>query len=78
MAHYWWDEFWRGRWWPLGWFGPYRPFWVTYLRSETSDILHIRLDRKVRKEDVKVRLVEPETIEIEVKRRPLGEEIPVE
>jgi hypothetical protein len=36
------------------------------------------MDRRVRKEDVKVRFVEPDRIDIEVQRRPPGEEIPIE
>lgn len=79
--HHYWDEFSRGRRFgpPFGgWFAPYRPFWVTYSRTDTSDILHICLDRRVRKEDVKARFIEPDRIEIEVQRRPAGEEIPIE
>jgi hypothetical protein len=79
MAHYWGDEFWWGRWRPFsGWVGPYSPFWVTYSPTDTSDILQVRVDRRVRKEDIKVRFVEPDRIEIEVQRKPLGYEIPIE
>ena len=35
-------------------------------------------DRRVRKEDIKVRFIEPDRIEIELHRRPPGEEIPIE
>ena len=78
MAHYLGDEFWRGRCWPYGgWIVPYRPFWVTHSRTDTSDMLQIRMDRRVRKEDIKVRFVEPDRIEVEVQRRPPGDEIPV-
>jgi hypothetical protein len=79
MAHYWGDEFWRGRYWPAGpWFDPYRPFWITYSRTDTSDLIHIRVDRRMRKEDIKVRFIDPDRIEIELQRRPPGEEIPIE
>ena len=47
---------------------------IRYSRTDTSDILHICLDRRVRKEDVKARFIEPGRIEIEVQRRPAGEE----
>jgi hypothetical protein len=46
-----------------------------YLESSTVTIC---IDRRVRKEDIKVRFVEPDRIEIEVQRRPPGEEIPIE
>jgi len=36
------------------------------------------VDRRVRKEDIKVRFIEPDRIEVEVQRRPAGEEVPVE
>jgi len=78
MSPYWWDEFPRARWPRGGWFGPYRPFWITYNQTGTSDILDIRSERRLRKEDVKVRFVEPDRIEIEIQRRPAGEEIPIE
>jgi hypothetical protein len=79
MAYCWWDESWRGRSWPYGGgFAPYRPFWVTYWRTDNCDVLHIRVDRRVRKEDIKVRFIDPDRIEVEVQRRPAGEEIPVE
>jgi hypothetical protein len=79
MAHYWRDEFWRGPWWPPGgWLGQYRPFCVTYTRTDTSDILQVRVDRRVRKEDIKVRFIEPDRIDIEVQRKPAGDEIPID
>jgi hypothetical protein len=78
MLPYWWDEFPRARWARGRWFGPYRPFWITYSQTETSDILHIRSERRLRKEDVKVRFIEPDRIEIEIQRRPASEEIPIE
>lgn len=79
MVHHFSDEFSWGRWWPpAGWPRPYTPFWVAYSRTDNSDILNIRSERRLRKEDVKVRFIEPDRIEIEVQRRPAGEEIPVE
>lgn len=51
---------------------------MVHQKLDTSDVLHIRIDRRVRKEDIKVRFVEPDRIDIEVQQRPPGEEIPIE
>jgi hypothetical protein len=50
---------------------------VRYTRTNTSHVLRIRLDSAVKKEEIKVRLVEPGLLEIEWPRA-TGEEIPVE
>jgi hypothetical protein len=63
---------------PLGFgvFGPRR--FVTYSRTESTHALRVRLSSDVKKEEIKVRLVKPGTIEIEWPRRTKGEEIPVD
>ena len=79
-----WDEFedfWEGfgiRIGPfgMGLYGPRRP--VRYSRTDTSHVLRIRINPKVKKEEVKARLVEPGLIEIEWPRQKKGEDIPVE
>ena len=78
MTDCWWDESWRG-WWPFGGsFASYRPFWVSYWRTDATDVLQIRVERRLRKEDIKVRFIEPDRIEVEIQRRPAGEEIPIQ
>lgn len=75
-----WDDFFDVRIGPLGmgaFFGP-RPFRVRYSRTSDSHLLRFRIDKDVKKEDIKVRLVEPGTIELEWPRKAKGEEIPVE
>ena len=76
----WWAEFPTGRIWPPSpWPQPFEgPFIVNWTRRDTSDVLQIRARRRIRKEDVKVRFLEPDTIEVEVPRRAAGEEIPIE
>lgn len=59
------------------WFGPYRPFRVRYRRTEKSHILRIYLNRDVKREEIKARLVEPGVLEIEWPAE-RGEEIPIE
>jgi len=60
------------------WIKPYRPLLVSYSRKDNSDTLHIKMLRRVRKEDIKVRYFEPDTIEVEISRLPAAKEIPVE
>jgi len=73
-----WDEPFGLRLGPWGfWAGPYRPFGVRYSRTEASHILRIRIRPTVKKEEVKVRMVEPGVLEVEWPRR-RGEEIPIE
>jgi hypothetical protein len=50
---------------------------VRYLRTDTSHMLRVRLDPAVKKEEIKVRLVEPGLLEVEWPRA-TGEDIPVE
>lgn len=51
---------------------------VRYSRTENSHILRLKINRDVKKEEIKVRLVKPGVLEIEWSRRSQGEEIPVE
>jgi hypothetical protein len=48
-----------------------------HTRTETSHILHIRIDPAVKKEAIKARLIQPGILEIEWPRS-RGEDIPVE
>jgi hypothetical protein len=50
---------------------------VRYSRTEASHLLRIRIGSDVKKQDIKVRLVEPGVLEVEWPRTK-GEEIPVE
>lgn len=56
-------------------FGPVR---VRYTRSEEFHIVKLKLDKDVKKEEIKVRFISPGVIEIEWPRKEKGEEIPVE
>jgi len=58
-------------------FGP-RPFKVRYSRTSDSHLLRFQINRDVKKEEIKVRFVEPGIIEVEWPRKTKGEEIPVE
>jgi hypothetical protein len=58
-------------------FGP-RPFKVRYTRISDSHLLRFQINPEVKKEEIKVRLVEPGIIELEWPRTIKGEEIPVE
>lgn len=65
---------------PIGmgaFFGP-RPFRARYSRTSDSHLVRLRIDKETKKEEIRVRLVEPGVIEIEWPRRKKGEEIPVE
>lgn len=61
---------------PFGFCGTGRA--VRYSRTENSHILRLKINRDVKKEEIKVRLVKPGVLEIEWSRRAKGEEIPVE
>ena len=60
----------------FGFFGPGRHF--RYSRTENSHILRLKISSGVKKEEIKVRFVKPDALEIEWPRRPQGEEIRVE
>jgi len=61
----------------VGVLGPYKV--VKYTRSEDSEVIRLELNRAVKKEQIKVRLVEPGILEIEWPRtKPQGQDIPVE
>jgi len=75
-----WDDLFDIRVGPFGmgaFFGP-RPFRVKYSRTSDSHLLRLRIDKEVKKEEIRVRLVEPGVREGEWPRRKKGEEIPVE
>jgi hypothetical protein len=75
-----WDDLFDIRVGPFGmgaFFGP-RPFRVRYSRTSDSHLLRVRINKEARKEDIRVRYVEPGKIELEWPRRTKGEEIPVE
>jgi len=50
---------------------------IKHSRTDTSHILHMRIDPEVKKEEIKVRLVRPGLLEIEWPRSK-GEEIKIE
>ncbi len=62
----------------MGAFFGTRPFRVKYTRTSDSHILRFKISKDVKKEDIKVRYIEPGLIEIEWPRRLKGEEIPIE
>lgn len=73
-----WEEF-------LGFsFGPWRlgasfgPFRARYARTQDSHLLRLRIPSHLKREEIKVRLVEPGVLEVEFPRKARGEEIPVE
>ena len=75
-----WDDIFDIRVGPFGmgaFFGP-RPFRVRYSRTSDSHLLRFRIHKEVKKEDIKVRYVEPGIIELEWPRKTKGEEIPVD
>ena len=79
MPEEFWDEFFSFQIGPFGfWAWPYRPFAVRYSRTADSHILQIRLRPSAKKEEIKVRLLEPGLLEIEWPRKKRGEEIPIE
>lgn len=59
-------------------FGPYRPYRISYRRTGKSHILRIRISPDVKKEEIKARLTEPGVLEIEWPRKIRGEEISIE
>ena len=60
MPEEFWDEFFSFQIGPFGfWAWPYRPFAVRYSRTSDSHILQIKLRPPAKKEEIKVRLVEP-------------------
>jgi hypothetical protein len=74
-----WEDCFCFRFGPWGfWCGPYRPFRVSHHVTEGRHILRIYIDREVKREDIKARLVEPGVLEIEWPRRRRGEEILIE
>ncbi|TET92243.1 MAG: hypothetical protein E3J28_06260 [Desulfobacteraceae bacterium] len=75
-----WDDLFDIKIGPFGmgaYFGP-RPFKVRYSRTSNSHLLRFQINRDVKKEEIKVRLIEPGILEIEWPRKIKGEEIPVE
>lgn len=62
----------------MGAFFGTRPFRVKYTRTSDSHILRFKISKDVKKEDIKVRYIEPGLIEMEWPRRLKGEEIPIE
>ena len=60
----------------FGFFSPRR--YVRYNRTADSHILRVRVGPGVGKEEIKVRLLKPGTLEIQWPRRIEGEEISVE
>ena len=58
-------------------FGP-RPFKVRYSRTSDFHLLRFQINRDVKKEEIKVRLVEPGIIDVEWPCMVKDEEIPVE
>ena len=59
-------------------FGPYRPFRISYCRTGKSNMVHLRINPDVKKEEIKARLIEPGVLEIEWPLKIGGEEIPLE
>ncbi len=55
-----------------------RPFKIGYSRTSESHLLKLKLKEDIRKEDVKVRLLEDGVLEVEWPRKTKGEDIPVE
>ncbi|MGA1869478.1 MAG: hypothetical protein ACMUJM_13145 [bacterium] len=75
-----WDDLFDIRVGPFGmgaFFGP-RPFKIRYSRTSDTHLLCLRINKDVKKEDIRVRYVEPGIIEVEWPRQTKGEEIPVE
>ena len=75
-----WDDLFDIKIGPFGmgaYFGP-RPFKVRYSRTPDSHLLRFQIHRDVKKEEIKVRLVEPGIIEVEWPRKVKAEDIPVE
>ncbi|HDI78095.1 MAG TPA: hypothetical protein ENF54_00475 [Desulfobacteraceae bacterium] len=62
----------------MGAFFGTRPFRVKYTRTSDSHILRFKISKDIKKEDIKVRYIEPGLIEMEWPRRLKGEEIPIE
>jgi hypothetical protein len=58
-------------------FGP-RPFRVRYSRISDSHLLRLRINKEVKKEEIRVRFVESGIVEVEWPRKTKGEDIPVE
>lgn len=76
-----WEDFWENfgiRIGPfgLGMCGPRRRY-VRYSRTDTSHILQIRISPKVKKDQIKARLIRPGLVEIEWPRAEKAEDIPV-
>ena len=59
-------------------FGPYRPYRISYRRTGKSHTLRLRINPDVKKEEIKARLIELGVLEIEWPRKIRGEEIPIE
>jgi len=76
------EDFWEDFGIRIGPFGfgmyPLTRKYVGYSRTENSHILRVRINPEIKKEEIKVRLVKPGTIEIEWPRKRKGEDIPVE
>ena len=75
-----WDDLFDVKIGPFGmgaYFGP-KPFKVRYSRTSDAHVMRIRINKEIKKEEIKVRLVEPGMIEVEWPRKTKGEEIPVE
>ncbi|MEM3731712.1 MAG: hypothetical protein QW667_07280 [Candidatus Bathyarchaeia archaeon] len=74
-----WEDFFRFRFGPWGiCIGPHIPFKVDYRRTTKSHIIRLQINPEIKKEEIKVRLLEHGILEIELPRKIRGEEIPVE
>lgn len=75
-----WEDFFNFRLGPLRMeFGvPQKPFKVKYSQTKESHLIRLQLDPKVKKEDLKVRLLKEGILEIEWPRKEEAEEIEVE
>ncbi|MGC9345251.1 MAG: hypothetical protein ACP5ER_00455 [Candidatus Bathyarchaeales archaeon] len=79
MPREFWEDFFSFHLGPWGvYFGPYRPFRISYRRTSKSHIVRLRINPDVKKEEIKARLIEPGILEIEWPRKIRGEEIPIE
>ncbi len=73
-----WDDFLGFRIGPLRMGASLGPLRTSYSRTADSHILRLKIDPRVKKEDIKVRFLKPGLLEVEWPRRAIGEEIPVE
>jgi hypothetical protein len=79
MPREFWEDFFSFHFGPWGvYFGPYKPFKISYRRTAKTHVLRLKIDPEVKKDEIKARLVEPGILEIEWPRKIRGEEIPIE